>query len=368
MTNSTKYYIWLSLALGFSSPRYKALYELYPDISVLYEDGEGEQRLSGVLRDKNISELSNIPISKAYEIISRCNQLGINILSIDDPAYPERLRNIYDPPAVIYVQGRMPDFEKHLAIAMVGTRNATAYGKQTSHVLAGSLAKLGVIIISGGAVGIDSLSHTAALEAGGSTICVLGCGINYPYLMNNAKMRADITKRGALISEYPPDHPAGKHTFPERNRIISALSDGVVVVEAGKKSGSLITARCAAEQGRDIFAVMGNITSPYSAGANELIKDGAVPVTEFMDIVSYYPRFSVVGEPAGDEIIPVHREDAELDDDVKKVYRCVTAEPIHIDLITAACGLPVREVLQALTELELDGLIKGEVGRMYRLT
>lgn len=367
MTNYTKYYIWLSLALGYSTPKYKSLNDIYPDISVLYNGGEAEQRLSGVLKAKDIDELSNTPLEKAYEVISRCNQLGINIISIDDPAYPERLRDIFDPPAVLYVKGCLPELDKRLAVAMVGTRNATAYGKQTSHVLAGSLAKLGAVIISGGAVGIDSLCHTAALEAGGTTICVLGCGINYPYLMNNAKMRADITERGAVVSEYPPDHPAGKHTFPERNRIISALSDGVVVIEAGKKSGSLITARCAVEQGKDVFAVMGNITSPYSAGANELIKDGAIPVTDFMDIVNNYQRFEISGDTESDDMIPVHKTDIELDEDVSRVYRCVTAQPIHIDSITAACAMPVKEVLQALTELELEGLIKGEVGRMYRL-
>ncbi len=367
MTNSTKYYIWLSLALGFSSPKYKAIYEQYPDISELYDSDDVKRRLSGVLKDKDLKALSQTPLKKAYDIISRCNELGINILSIDDPSYPERLRDIYDPPAVLYVLGRMPDFNEHLSIAMVGTRNATVYGKQTSHVLAGSLASVGVVIVSGGAVGIDSLSHTAALEAGGITVCVLGCGINYPYLMNNAQMRAAITKRGALVSEYPPDHPASKFTFPERNRIISGLSDGVVVVEAGIRSGSLITARCAAEQGRDVFAVMGNITSPYSAGANALIKDGAIPVTEFADIISNYPSFTLQGDKDSEKMIPEHRTNLDLDEDTATVYRFVTAEPIHIDLIISGSGLPVRVVLQALTELELDGLIKAGQGRMYKL-
>ena len=301
-------------------------------------------------------------------MIARCNELGISIVSLDDPAYPKKLRDICDPPAVLYVKGHLPDFEHSLSIAVVGTRNATAYGKMTSHVLAGSLAKVGAIIISGGAVGIDSLSHTAALEVGGVTVCVLGCGINYPYLMGNSRMRMNIAERGAVISEYPPDHPPGKYTFPERNRIISGLSDGVLVIEAGEKSGSLITARTALEQDRDVFAVMGNITSPYSQGTNALIKDGAVPVTDYTDIISYYPQFGIEGEP--DDIvqeIPVHKTDIDVSQEAEKVYHAVTADPIHIDTITSASGLPVRAVLQALTELELEGLVKAQKGRMYQL-
>ena len=368
MTNATKYYIWMALALGYSTPKHKAISALYPDISVFYNGGKSEWTLSGVLNSKDIEALADTPLSAAYAVIDRCNKLGISILSMDDPAYPDRLKEIYDPPAVLYMKGRLPDFNSRLAIAMVGTRNATAYGKMASHVLAGSLAKVGVIIISGGAVGIDSISHTAALEADGVTLCVLGCGIGFPYLTSNSKLRRDIAVKGAVLSEYPPDYPPGKYTFPERNRLISALSDGVVVVEAGEKSGSLITARKAIEQNRDVFAVMGNITSPYSQGTNALIKDGAVPVTDFTDITSYYPRFQIEGEPDNMvQEIPVHKTNLDISQEAEKVYRRITAEPVHIDSITSACGLPVRIVLQALTELELEGLIAADKGRMYRI-
>ena len=368
MTNATKYFIRLSLALGFGTPKVKVLTSIYPNIADLFNGGEREWRLSGVLSAKDIAALEATPLQKAYEVIARCNELGISIVSLDDPSYPAKLKDIYDPPAVLYMKGHMPDFERQLSIAVVGTRNATAYGKMASHVIAGSLAKVGVVIISGGAMGIDSISHTAALETGGVTVCVLGCGVNYPYLMSNAQLRKSIAERGAVISEYPPDHPPGKYTFPERNRIISGLSDGVLVVEAGEKSGSLITARTALEQNRDVFAVMGNITSPYSQGTNALIKDGAIPVTDYTDIISYYPQFSLEGEP--DDLvqeIPVHKTDIDVSDEALKVYHAVTAEPVHIDTITSASGLPVRAVLQALTELELGGLIRADKGRMYRL-
>lgn len=368
MTNATKYYIWLSLALGYSTPKCKALASIYPNIALFYEGGETEWRLSGVISDKDISALEATPIEKAYEVIARCNELNISIVSLDDPCYPARLKELYDPPAVLYVKGRLPELEERLAISIVGTRNATAYGKKICHVLAGSLAKVGVVVISGGAVGIDSLSHIAALETGGVTLCVLGCGINYPYLMSNAKMRQTIAERGAVLSEYPPDFPPGKYTFPERNRIISGLSDGVLVIEAGEKSGSLITAHKALEQNRDVFAVMGNITSPYSQGTNALIKDGAIPVTDYLDIISYYPQFHLEGAP--DDIvedIPIHKTDIDVTPQAKTVYLAVTSEPVHIDTITSLSKLPVHVVLQALTELELEGLIKAEKGRMYRI-
>lgn len=368
MTNSAKYDIWLTLALGYSSPKPKAIHALYDSVEEFYSGGEREWRLSGVLTQKDIEALSSTPLSKALEVIARCNALGITILAFDDPDYPSRLMKLNDPPAVLYMQGRLPDFDEHLTIAMVGTRKATLYGKMATHVIAGSLAKVGVVIVSGGAVGIDSLSHNATLEVGGVTVCVLGCGINYPYLPQNRKMREMIAKSGAVISEYPPDYPPGKFTFPERNRIISGLSNGVVIVEAGVRSGSLITARLAAEQGRDVFAVMGNITSPYSQGTNALIKDGAVPVTDFTDITDYYPQFSIVaGHSDIVQKIPRHRTDIDVSDNARRVYRCITADPIHIDSITSAAGLPVQLVLQAVTELELEGLITAEKGRMYRL-
>lgn len=368
MTNSAKYDIWLTLALGYSSPKPKTIHSMYNSVEEFYIGGEREWRLSGVLSSKDIEALSSTPLSKALEVVARCNALGITILAFDDPDYPARLMELSDPPAVLYMKGRLPDFADKLSIAMVGTRNATAYGKKTSHILSGSLAKLGVVIVSGGAVGIDSLSHTAALEAGGVTVCVLGCGINFPYLTANRRMREDIAVKGAVISEYPPDYPPGKYTFPERNRIIAGLADGVVVVEAGVKSGSLITARLAAEQGRDVFAVMGNITSPYSQGTNALIKDGAIPVTDFTDITGYYPQFSIVAEGGGVvEEIPRHRTDIDVSDNALRVYRCITAEPVHIDSIASAACLPVSIVLQAVTELELEGLVKADKGRMYRL-
>ena len=368
MTNSTKYYIWLTLALGYRSTRFKALRAKYEDIGKLYNGGGSAWRLTGLLTGKNISSMENTPLSHALAVIARCNALGISVISLDDPAYPESLAGIKDPPAVLYCKGRLPDPRSRLFIGMVGTRKATAYGRQTAHSIACSLSREGVVIVSGGAMGIDTVSHTAALESGGLTVCVMGCGLNYPYLLSNRKLRENISQRGAVISEYPPDYPPSKFTFHDRNRIISGLSRGVLVVEAGTKSGSLVTARYAAEQRRDVFAVMGNITSQYSEGTNRLIKSGAVPVTEYSDITSRYPEPGLRAEPGS--LVrerPVRKTGLDISREADAVYRLITADPVHIDSIATASGMSVKAVLRSLTELELEGLIEADRGRMYKL-
>lgn len=368
MTTDTKYYIWLTRALGYSNPKYKALFKLYDSMEAFYKGGVSEWRLSGVLSSKDIDALSSCDLSAAYQILSQCNRMGYTVVSMDEPSYPKRLFEIYDPPAVLYIWGRLPDFDHCLSIGMVGTRNATVYGKTAAHILSGSLSKVGVIVVSGGAVGIDCECHIGALEAGGVTVAVLGCGLSHRYLMHQFQMREAISRSGAVVSEYPPEYPASKFTFPERNRIISGLSNGIVVIEAGEKSGSLITARLATEQNRDVFAVMGNITSPYSQGANRLIKDGAVPVTGYRDIIDYYPEYQMksVNETIVSKI-PHHQKNIDVSENSKKVYAVITAQPLHIDVITERSALPVSAVLQCMTELELEGLISAEAGRMYKL-
>lgn len=368
MTNSAKYYIWLTEALGYATPKLKALHELYPDIEAFYRGGEYEWRMSGILSAKDVDALSSTPLSAALEVIAVCNRLGYTVLSFDDADYPERLYRIDSPPAILYIWGRIPSgFSSRVVIAVVGTRNATAYGKKVAYTLSASLSKLGAVVVSGGAVGIDTMAHTGALEAEGLTVCVLGCGINYRYLMHNEPMRRAISQRGAVISEYPPGYPTSKFTFPARNRIISGLCDGVLVVEAGKKSGSLITAAHAAEQNRDVFAVMGNITSPYSEGANSLIKDGAVPVTDVSDILACYPQITMEQHESMVEPVPVHRTDIDVSDNARAVYHALGADATHIDVITSASALPVSAVLRALTELEFEGLVASRPGGMYKI-
>lgn len=379
MTNTTKYWIWLTLAIGFNNPKQKRIYNTYESIAEFYNGGIDEWRLLGIFSDKEIHRLSKTTITEALSVIDKCNKLGYSIVCIDEKEYPEKLRNIYAPPCALYVWGKLPDFDNRLSIAMVGTRNATQYGVMASHVLSSSLSKLGAIIVSGGALGIDSASHTGALQAQGTTVCVLGCGIDHEYLMTNASMRKNISQTGAVISEYPPATKSLPHHFPVRNRIISGLSDGVIVVEADEKSGSLITVNHALEQGREVFAVMGNINSRYSTGTNKMIKDGATPVTSYIDVIEAFPNYEI----STDDVVDItknirnssemnsepvkHKTGLDLSDTVLKIYHCITNEPVHIDQIVMKTGLPVSKVLQSLTELELLSLISCRQGRLYKL-
>ena len=379
MTNTAKYWIWLTLGTGFNSPKQKRIYETYDSILDFYNGGIYEWRLCGIFSEKELDALQNTKLSDAENILRECKRLSYDVLCIDEEEYPSKLRDIYAPPSVLYVWGKMPDVNERLSIVMVGTRNATRYGVMASHTLSASLSKLGVIIVSGGALGIDSASHIGTLEAGGTTVCVLGCGIDTKYLQGNAPMRKNIAQTGAVISEYPPGTNAFPSNFPVRNRIISALSDGVIVVEADEKSGSLITVNHALEQGREVFAVMGNINSRYSTGTNKMIKDGATPVTSYMDIVEAFPQFHVVTDnipktefsaqnnPEINKEPVVHRADIELSDTVKMIYDCISNEPVHVDQIVLKTGLPISKVLQSLTELELLSLISCHQGRLYKL-
>ena len=391
--NNNRYWIWLSLALGYDNPKVKRLYETeeYRDISVFYNGQDFEWRFCGIFTEKEINHLEETPIEKADEIISKCENLGYSIFAIDNDRYPNCLRNIDTPPAVIYVSGYLPRVDNLLTVAIVGTRKATTYGKKVAYSISHNLSKCKVTIISGGAMGVDSSAHTGALNADGITICVLGCGINYPYLMKNEPMRKAITHRGCLISEYPPDTEPLPHHFLSRNRIISALSRGVLVVEAGKKSGALVTADIAGkEQGKDVFAVMANINSVYSVGSNQLIKDGAIPVTTYLDILNYYNEFNnlevyeddeydipdstVLKIPAKKsnvkpekEFIKGHRYDVKLDENSSKVYYAIGNEPIHIDDLSDKCNLPVYKISGILTNLELMDLIVVLPGKQYKI-
>lgn len=378
MISTTKYWVWLSLALGVNTPKIKKLYNIYNSIEDFYSGNEKEWRLCGIFNEKEIDALLRTKLIDAESILDYCANKGYDVVSIDDAIYPDKLRDIYAPPSVIYVWGKLPDFNNRLSIAMVGTRKATQYGVMASHVLSASLAKLSVVVVSGGALGIDSASHIGALEAKGTTVCVLGCGFEHNYLPQNAQLRRNIAQTGAVVSEYPPNAKSLPYNFPVRNRIISALSDGVVVVEADEKSGSLITVNHALDQGREVFAVMGNINSRYSTGTNKMIKDGAVPVTSYIDIINAFPNFEIDTDYETVDILeernnnenkelPKHKTDVKLSDTVNMIYQLISNEPIHIDKLVLQTQLPVSKVLQSLTELELLGLISCLQGRMYKL-
>ena len=390
MKKSTLYYIWLTLGIGFCSTKVRYIHKLYSDISKLYEGSEQELRLCGVFTEHEIDKLLKTDLSAAEAILRRSEELNFKVYDISMSEYPDRLRQIPDAPAVIYVSGELPDFDSINSVAIVGTRKATVYGIKTAMNLGINLSKSGFAVISGGALGIDCAAHKGVLQAKGTAVCVLGCGIDYDYLMENKDLRDAVARTGALISEYPPGHPSSSHNFPQRNRIISALSDGVVVVEAPIKSGSMITVDFALKQGKDVFAVMGNVDSPYSAGSNLLIKEGAVPVTCWQDVVEFYK--GVVDEGVYEELandnnsvasvpsknkdinahsvnkpVPVHKPDINLTDDEKSVYYAIGNDPVHIDVITDRTSLPPHVVIRIVSSLELKDLIENTNGRFYAL-
>lgn len=410
ISKNAKFWIWLTQTLGYNTPKVKRLCELYPDISQFCLSDKREWKFCGILSDADISKLSSTSFDISQQIIDRCDELGYEILCIDDPKYPKCLYNIDTPPAVIYISGNLPDVDNRLTIGIVGTRRATKYGLDNSYKIGYALSKYGVATVSGGALGIDCASHRGSLAADGVTVCVRGCGINCSYLKENAGMRKAITKRGAVISEYPPDEFPRNYYFPARNRIISALSDGVVIIESGVKSGSLITASLALEQGKEVFALLGN-NSPQNEGSNNRIKEGtAIPITDFMDILNAFDNlYATDGEVDFDSIsfedieaIPVkgkspfakrpktfvnnnnipikkivdnsdntkslkkhHKKNLNLNITAQKIYDYISEEPVHIDKISSDLQIPVFRVLSSLTELEMKDLVTALQGRRY---
>ncbi len=282
------YGVWLQLAMGEGSRKVPLLLDYFGSCRTVYESDDVERRLSGLLSQPEIDKMENTPLDAAIEIMEACHRLQYSVLTPDSPNYPNRLRNIPDYPAALYISGEFPDIDDEVCIGMVGTRRASRYGYNAATALSKDLAACGAIVISGGARGIDTASHQGALIGGGKTICVLGCGINTRYNLENEGLRKVISTSGALISEYPPGTPPLNYHFPTRNRIISALSLGVIVVEAGARSGSLITANLALEQGKDIFSVPGEISNYQAKGTNRLIFDGAKPIESAYDVLEEY--------------------------------------------------------------------------------
>lgn len=393
----TKYWVWLSERKGLSTRVKLQLLEHFGTPENIYYADEEEylhvegmtQKLAALLADKS-TEASD-------RILGDCERLGLRILTMQDADYPVRLRNIYEPPCLLYVKGRLPEIDEEAAIAMVGTRDATPYGIETAETLAYSLAKQGALIVSGAAYGVDSASHRGALRAGAKTVAVLGCGLDVIYPAGNEWLYHDIAASGALLSEYPPGTPAVGAHFPVRNRIISGLCLATVVVEAPERSGALITARTALEQGRDVFAVPGAINAPKSRGCNRLIADGAAAlVADSRDILWEYeasyphkvhcaqvelPR--TLGYQARQEETAAKaaaREEREklptldlrdaqsgLTDDQKHILRRLKDGEMQVDDLIEAVGLPTRRVLSALTVLEIEGYVAENGGKRFSL-
>ncbi len=289
----------------------------------------------------------------------RLQNLGIELVTLDDGRYPERLKNIGYPPSFLFVQGDLRP-EDDLAVALVGTRQASHYGMRVSRSLARDLTAQKVTVVSGLARGIDIAAHQGALEGGGRTLAVLGCGLDVVYPPENREFYRRIPQQGALISEFPLGTPPEPHNFPIRNRLISGLSRGVVVVEAPLKSGALITADRALEQGREVMAVPGPINSPTSAGAHRLIQQGAKLVHDVRDILEEIsPTFQASAKSA-----PPASPRLTVDDPVLDI---LGTEPVQLEELVQASGLSAPEVMSRVTMLELQGLIRELPGQCYVL-
>jgi DNA processing protein len=313
-------------------------------------DGIGP-RLAALIKETDIQ-------GRVRRELKLIQQLNVSIVTLKDESYPNSLKQIYDPPPLLYVRGDL-QAKDTLAISIVGSRLTSNYGRTVTERIAGDLARHGVTIVSGMARGIDSAAHRGALSAGGRTIAVLGCGVDVVYPPENRHLFEEITAHGAVVSEFPLSTRPEAGNFPRRNRIISGLSLGVVVVQASSRSGSLITARLALEQNRDVFAVPGNVGMVASQGTNRLIKEGAKLVESAHDILEeILPRFHHDGLVAAEVKPP-------LEEGEKGVYCLLGDEPMHIDSIIARTGMGASRASAILLQLELKGLVQQLPGKRF---
>lgn len=395
-----KYWIWLSLSLGFASENFKPLITKFLSPEKIYNTELG--RLSSVCRltPSEIKGLKNRSLTKAESIVKSCESGNIRIITYADGSYPERLRYISAPPVCLYCRGELPELNTLPSISIVGTRNADEYSFRAAWSLSARLSLANILIVSGGAVGIDTAAHKGCLDTGSKTVALLACGIKHTYLKKNKQLREAISKNGCLISEYPPQYPVTKSSFYERNRILSGISLGTVVIQAGEKSGALITAKYAAEQGRDVFVITGKPDDKNYSGSNMLLRDGAKPVFDIEDIISEYLHIygniidtdkaksfglsklynSLYGRSPSDnsaaKITAESKKSPVSEKNISKNFNETLSKNaqivynyLDIDFFTVDdlydTGLSVSDIFSAVTELELSGLIKAVPGGRY---
>jgi DNA processing protein len=360
---------WLSLKSvpGIGNHLFKRLIDQLKSPELVFEAGTEElSRIEGVTQ-RLITVLKNHkPSPKLHQELERIQQMGFQLITLLNPNYPPLLREIPDPPPYLYVYG---DLQGHKSnIAMVGSRHATDYGVTTTRRLSEDLARLGITVVSGMARGIDTAAHEGAITGKGKTIAVLGCGLDRVYPAENVQLYHRISEMGAVVSEFSLGAKPEAHHFPMRNRIISGMSLGTVVVEASKKSGSLITARLSAEQNREVFAVPGSVQSFKSTGTHTLIKQGAKLVEHAQDIVEElaplvpFLQAQIPGNPEA-----TRKVEEDLSPDETAVYRILEPYPAHIDDLARKSGLESGKLSSILLKLELKGLVRQQPGKLFSI-
>jgi DNA processing protein len=362
MVDDVFYWLALSLTPGVGSILIKRLLDRFNTPEAVFRAPMKELLKIEGLGEKVAGEIRKGPSEKKVEKeLNFLKELGGTILTFKDDAYPKRLRDIYDPPALLYARGALKK-EDELAVAIVGSRKTSPYGRWITEKVGQELARHGVTIVSGMARGIDSVAHKGAISGGGRTIAVLGCGVDVVYPSENRNLFNQIIDQGAILSEFPMGSPPEGGHFPRRNRIISGLSFGVVVVQASAESGALITASYALEQGREVFAVPGNVGAEGSRGTNRLIKEGAKLVETSEDILEeILPQWTKEGET----IQEVESPRKDLNKEEMTLYQLLGETPMHIDVIIRESRFDPGRVSSLLLDLELKGLISQWPGKCF---
>ncbi len=356
-TNQLQFWVGFSKVPGIGPARLRALLDYYGNIQAAWQANPGELRAMGLDR-RSVENLVKVRQQLNLDAeLEKLDRLNVTILTWDSPDYPSLLRQVANPPPILYIRGQLTPADDW-SLAVVGTRRATTYGKECTRLLASGLAENNITVVSGLAYGIDTEAHSTALKAGGRTLAVLGNGVDHFYPPENKKLAQAIIENGALISEYPLGTRPESGNFPRRNRIISGLSLGVLIVEGAIQSGARITADYALEQGRDVFAVPGSILRTGGGGPNHLIQNGATLVTKIEDILEELNLMMVSQHVEARAIIPDNETEATL-------LQNLSAEPVHVDDLGRLTGLTASEISSALTIMELKGMVRQVGGMNY---
>ena len=353
------YWVGFNKVPGIGAARLRALLDYFGDLEVAWRAPTHDLQQAGLDR-RSLASL--LRVRETLDLDAEMEQLqraGVQVMTWNDEGYPPNLRQAYNAPPVLYLRGCL-ETRDEWAVAVVGTRRASVYGKEAARMVCTGLTQAGVTVVSGMALGIDTVAHRACLDAGGRTIAVLGCGVDVVYPPRNARLADEIVERGALVSEYALGTQPEARNFPPRNRIISGLTLGTVVIEGDMGSGALITAGFALEQGRDVFAVPGNIFARASRGTNHLIQQGAKMVTQVGDVLEELNLTMVSEQAQARTVIPENETEAVL-------LEHLSAEPIHVDALGRDVGLPIAQVTSTLALMELKGMVRQVGGMSYVL-